>query len=136
MLYGRREERARSAALLDRVGTRHDGVLALAVLTMLVWPASAATSTTIHALVRPPAPATSSPGHQRELGTHRLVSRLLLARGEGRRGHHLQSLGVMVGELDADRMVAASWPRFTLGRGGQGGAAFGARAPPAASRLI
>jgi hypothetical protein len=136
MLYRRREERARSAALLDRVGRRHDGVLALAVLTMLLWPASAATSTTIHALVQPPAPATSSPGHQRELGTHRPVSRLLLARGEGRRGHHLQFLGVMVGELDADRMVAASWRRFTPGRGGQGEAAFGARAPPAASRLI
>jgi hypothetical protein len=49
MLYGRREERARIAALLDGVGRRHGGVLALAVLTMLLWPASAATSTTIHA---------------------------------------------------------------------------------------
>jgi hypothetical protein len=71
-------------------------------------------------------------------GTHRHVSRLLLARGEGRCGHHLQLLflGVMMGELDADQMVAASWRRFEPGRGGQGEAAFGARAPPAASRLI
>ena len=136
MLYQRHEERARSAALLDRVGRRHDGVLALAAVTMLLWPASVATSTTIHALVQPPAPATSSPGHQRELGTHRPVSRLLLARGEGRRGHHLQFLGVRMGELDVDRMVAASRPRFTPGRGGQGQSAFGARAPPAPSRLI
>jgi hypothetical protein len=136
MLYGRREERARSAALLDGVGSRHGGVLALAVLTML-WPASAAASTTMHALVQPPAPA-SSPGHQRELGMHRTVSRLLLARGEGRRGHHPQFLflGVRMGELDADGMVAASWRRFTPGRGGQGDAAFGARAPPADSHLI
>jgi hypothetical protein len=127
MLSGRREERARSAALLDGVGSRHGGVLVLAVLTMLLWPASAAASTTVHALVQPPAPAASSPGHQRELGTHRLVSRLLLARGVGRRGHHLQFLflGVMMGELDADRMVAASWRRFKPGRGGQGEAAFG-----------
>jgi hypothetical protein len=136
MLYGRREERARIAALLDGVGRRHGGVLALAVLTMLLWPASAAASTTIHALVQHPAAAASSPGHQRELGTHRPVSGRLLARCEGRRGHHLQFLGVMTGELEADWMVAASWRRFTLGRGGQGESAFGARAPPAASRLI
>jgi hypothetical protein len=137
MLYRRREERARSAALLDGVGTRRGGVLALAVLTMLWWPASAATSTTIHALVQHPAPAAWSPGHQRELGTHRPVRDRRLARGEGRRGHPLQFLflGVMMGELDADGMVAASWRRFKPGRGGQGDAAFGARAPPAASRL-
>jgi hypothetical protein len=135
MPHGRREERARCAALLDGVGRRHGGVLALAVLTMLLWPASATTSTTIHALVQHPAPAASSPGHQRGLGTHRPMSRLLLARGEGRRGHHLQFLDVVMGELDADRMVA-SWRRFAPGRGGQGDAAFGARAPPAASRLI
>jgi hypothetical protein len=138
MLSGRREERARTAALLDGVVSRHGGVLVLAVLTMLLWPASAATSTTIQALVQHPAPAASSPGHQRELGTHRPIRDRLLARGECRRGHRLQLqfLGVMMGELDADRMVAASWRRFTPGRSGQGEAAFGARAPPAASRLI
>jgi hypothetical protein len=132
MLYRRREERARIAALLDGVGRRHGGALALAVLTTLLWPA---TSTAIHALEQHPAAAASPPGHQRELDTHRLVSDRRLARGEGRRGHHLQVLGVMTGELVADRMVAASWRRFTPGRGGQGESAFGARAPPAASRL-
>jgi hypothetical protein len=134
MLYRRREERARIAALLDGVGGRHRGVLAVAVLTTLSWPA---TATAIHALEQHPAAVASSPGHQRELGTHRPVSDRRLARGEGRRGHHLQVLflGVVVGGLVAGRMVAAPWRRFTPGRGGQGEAAFGARAPPAASRL-
>jgi hypothetical protein len=127
MLYRRREERARSAALLDGVGRRHGGVLALAVLMMLLWPASAATSTTIHALVKHPALAAAPPGHQRELGTHRPVRDRLLAGSEARRGHHLRFLflGVMMGQLDADRMVAASWRRFTPGRGGQGQSALG-----------
>jgi hypothetical protein len=99
MLYRRREEPARSAALLDGVGRRHGGVLALAVLTMLLSRASAATSTTIHALVEHPAPAASPPGHQRELGTHRPVRDRLLAGSEARRGHHLRFLflGVMMG---------------------------------------
>jgi hypothetical protein len=115
MLYGRREERARIAALLNGVGRRHGGVLALAVVTMLLWLASAATSTTIHALVQHPAAAASSPSHQRELGTHRPVGGRFLAQGKGRRGYHLQFLGVMIGELEADWIVAASWRRFTPG---------------------
>ena len=60
MLYRRREERAGIAALLDGVGSRHGGVLALAVLTMLLWPAIA---TAIHAVEQHPVAAASSPGH-------------------------------------------------------------------------
>jgi hypothetical protein len=135
MLYGRREERARIAALLDGVGSRRGGVLALAVLTALLWPASVATSAAIGPRAQHPAAATSSPDHQGMSDDRGPVRGPLLARGENRRGHHPAALGVLVGELDVGRLVASSWRRSKPGRGGQGESAFGARAPPVASRL-
>jgi hypothetical protein len=110
MLYARRQERALLAGLPAQARQGRSGVLALAVLGVLLWPATVATSATAGRPVGHPTATMSPAVEQAVLGNSGPVSsRLLLARRAGRPGHGPIPLGVLAVAAAAVVGVAGGW---------------------------
>lgn len=131
MLCARREERPLITSLPAGPRGRRSAVLALAVLTALLGPASQVDSPTVDRPVRHPAAATSPAVEQGVVRDHGPVSGPLIARHDDHRRHDPRVLGMLTVALGAVLLVVVAWRRSEPPPGRQGQpASIEARAPP------
>jgi hypothetical protein len=130
MLSARREERPLITSLPAGPRGRRSAVLALAVLTALLGPASQAASPTVDRPMRHHVAATPAV-EQGVVRGHEPVSGLLIARHDDHRGHDPLVPGMLTVALGAVLLVVVAWPRSEPPPGRQGQpASIEARAPP------
>jgi hypothetical protein len=131
MLSARREERPLITSPPAGPRGRRSAVLALAVLTALLGPASQAASPTVDRPVRHHAAATLPSVEQGVVRDHGPVSGLLITRHDDRCGHDPLVPGMLAVALGAVLLVVVAWRRSEPPPGRQGQpASIEARAPP------